>query len=213
MECKTFNELSHMEHGVCIFLGSGKTGKSTGLFSVAETFFPDREKYLVESYAFDNSIFPEYHIVSDVWDVPCGALCVIEDVPRVFPARKSQSQVKLGAFLSIISHKNIVCLASCQNSGSMDIDFMRTQRVLFFHKRVWDSDLDFERDEIKPFQVAANLALDHMVKLLPDENPKAFTYCSNHGEILLLGLPSWWGYSQSHFLQNAVPNFGGKNDC
>ena len=200
---RTVADLSSMRHGVVVFLGSGKTGKSATLFSVCEMFFSDRKKCLLETYDFDRSLFPGYAVYWDLENIPPGSVVVIEDAARIFSSRGSGSRADLDGWLSLISHRDIVVLISVQSTAILDLQFFRTQRVIFMHKRVWDTDLRFERPELQELQAAANLRLQEACARYPDMDPRIFTYCSDYDEVILVPLVSWWTDAQSHYLRDA----------
>ncbi|MDR1404107.1 MAG: hypothetical protein LBJ20_00870 [Candidatus Methanoplasma sp.] len=201
------DDLLSMKHGVIIVVGSGKTGKSTLLFSLSDRFFSDRPRYILETYDFDNSLFPGYSVVKTVWDVPPGSLLVVEDVGRLFPARGSQKQAALSGWVSLISHKDIVVLLSVQSTAILDIDFFRTQRVILLHKLVWDVDLRFEREELRPLQVTANLRIRKAIASRPGYDQRSFSYCADNDEIVIMDPPAWWIHGiHSHYLRNSVPD-------
>ncbi|MDO5853584.1 MAG: hypothetical protein Q4Q62_05995 [Thermoplasmata archaeon] len=186
-----------------LFLGSGKTGKSATLFSTVELFFPDRKKCLLETWDFDRGLFPGYSVFWDLENIPPGSVVVIEDAARVFSSRGSASRTDLDGWLSLISHRDIVVLISVQSTAILDLQFFRTQRVVFMHKRVWDTDLKFERPELQSLQMTANLRLAEAAAIHPEMDPRVFTYCSDSDEVLVIPLVDWWTDAQSHYLRDA----------
>ena len=202
-ESRIVDELISMRHGVLLFLGSGKTGKSATLFSIVEMFFSGRKKCLLETWDFDRSLFPGYSVYWDLENIPPGSVVVIEDAARVFSSRGSASRVDLDGWLSLISHRDIIFLISVQSTAILDLQFFRTQRVIFFHKRVWDTDLRFERPELQELQATANLRLAEAAARYPELDPRIFTYCSDYDEVLLVPLVPWWTDAQSHYLRDA----------
>lgn len=202
-ESRIVDELSTMRHGVILFLGSGKTGKSATLFSLCELFFPDRRHCLLETWEFDPRIFPGYDVVGDLEQIPPGSVVVIEDAARVFSSRGSASRTDLDGWLSIISHRDIVVLLSVQSTAILDLQFFRTQRVIIMHKRVWDTDLKFERPELQSLQLTANLRLAEAAVRYPSLDPRVFTYCSDTDEVLMMPLVPWWSDRQSHYLRDS----------
>ena len=204
MRSQTVDELENMKHGVLIYLGSGKQGKSSALFSTVERFWPNEYKSLIETYKIDPGIFPGYHLTSNLASVPCDSVAVIEDAGRIFSARGSQNQTLLSRYLPTISHLDVKVLISVQSTSILDMDFFRTQRVLFMHKLVWDTDLKFERSELQELQVTANLRIREAMINNPGVDYRSFTYCSDYDEVLSLPLVPWWSDRQSHFLREAI---------
>ena len=189
----TVQILLELMHGVIILVGSGKTGKSCGGHAIAELFWPDRPKYVIDPEQLDLSMFPEgYHYANNTTDIPPGSIIFIEDVNRVFNSRSSGFKSSLQKWLATISHKDYIIILTTQSYADTDMAFGRSQNTIYLHKYMWEDDIGFERDELKIQQVAANEAIETYAYEHPDVDFRAIVYCARYGDLLLLPVPEWW---------------------
>lgn len=197
--------INKMNHGVVVILGSGKTFKSGTLYSLLE-YCPDFRNRRKAFYKFPAvyDLFPSEllgYSVNKLNDIEPDSICIIEDANRVFPSRSSKSPV-LQEFLGIISHKDILIFLTVQNTANTDLAFFRDQDVVFLHKKMNETGLQNEREEISMKCKWANQVIDE-VSCSYNISPHYVSYASDFGQALILNHPpSWYGYEQSHALRN-----------
>ena len=203
---RTFDDINSMEHGLIISSGSGKTGKSTALHSLAETIpsLRSRKKVFYDAVKFDASIYPGYRLVHTLDDIPPGSLCFIEDMIRLFASRGSSRNSTLPEWLGLISHKDIIVMISTQNYSDLDKAILRSQKVVSIHSYMYENDLPFERDEIRLQQALANLEIAHHIAAHPDIDPRAFKFCPEYNETFALDVPSWWSKKHSKMFREVA---------
>jgi hypothetical protein len=193
--------VSGMRHGVVVFVGSGKMGKSSALHALAALCWPGRPKCLYDVPGADGSLFPGYATIDKVDDAPCGSVVVIEDVNRVFSSRGSKSNSTLQRWLGLISHKDVVVMISTQCLSSTDIEFMRSQDCVLVHKRMWPEDVAFERDEFRLVQTFANEFIRRASEAEPGVDPRAWCFFDRWNEVVALPLCPWWTHAHATFLR------------
>lgn len=193
-ESRTYNALNTMKHGLILSVGSGKTGKSTVMHYFAEVIpnFASRQKLFYENIDVDVSAFPGYSMIRCLDDAPPGSIVFWEDVVRLFPSRGSGNNSLLPKYLSLISHNDIIIVASVQNLMDFDMAALRSQRVEFIHSYMFESDLKYERPEQILQQMTANRRIEDKIREFPDIDPRAFKYCSEEDEVIVVGVPSYW---------------------
>jgi len=203
---RTYDDINSMEHGLIISSGSGKTGKSTALHSLAETIpsLRSREKVFYDAVKFDASIYPGYGLVHTLDDVPPGCLCFIEDMIRLFASRGSAKNSTLPEWLGLISHKDIIVMISTQNYSDLDKAILRSQKVVSVHSYMYENDLPFEREEIRLQQALANLEIAHHIAAHPYIDPRAFKFCPEYNETFALDVPEWWSVRHSKMFREVA---------
>jgi hypothetical protein len=196
-------ELSRMEHGLLITIGSGKQGKSCALHTIVWLCWPDRPVYLLDNMQYDISMFPGYRLVNDPDAIPPGSIVVIEDVNRVFHSRGSGKDATLQRWLGVISHKSIIVCISTQNMAGTDVEFLRSQDAVMLLKYMHWEDLEYERPELRMNQAFANTWIEKMTELRPEIDRKAWSFFPRWNKLVALPMVPWWSYANSHMLREA----------
>ena len=185
--------LSHMEHGVLAVVGSGKQGKSCSLHSLLALWQPGRPVCMLDPLDFDISIFPDhYSRVGSVSEIPVGAVCVIEDVNRVFHSRGSSMDATLQKWLGIISHKSNIVAFTTQSLAGTDLEFLRSQDTIIINKKMHAEDLDFERPEYRVSQSLANYWIETAASLDPVPDIRSWCFFPRFNEVVSIPIVSWW---------------------
>lgn len=201
---RLLDEISTMPHGIIGICASGKMGKSALAFAIA-TLVPglkDRPHYLYETADADVSCFPDFHLVTDLDDIPCGSVAIIEDLGRIFGSRGSAQQQNLPRWLGIISHKRIVVIFTIQSFSDADIALFRSQNFIELHKIMWEEDLDFERPEFRESASYANLVINRFALEHPDIPRQAMVFSPRYSEVVAFPLCPWWSDDCAHFLRD-----------
>lgn len=193
-ESKALKYFREMEHGIFIFVASGKQGKSAALHTLVSICWPSRPVYLLDIPDVDASVFPGYRLAVNVDAIPPGSIAVIEDVNRLFASRGSKDNKLLQMWLGIISHKEIIVLITTQCLSSTDIEFLRSQDCILCHKKMFSEDVQFERKEFRMVQVAANMYLEKAAELFPQFDRRSWIFFDRWNEVVTIPLVSWWDH-------------------
>jgi len=198
--------ISGMNHGVIPILGSGKQFKSGTMYDLLSTL-PSLRSRRKAFYKFPavNELFPSFlkgYPVDNLWDVEPDSVLVIEDANRVFPSRSSSKSTDLQEFLGVISHKDILIFLTIQNTSNTDLAFFRDQDILFLHKRMNPTAIQYEREDFQFYCNLANVVIeDHSLSM--GVNPLMVTFVPRFaGVIIHEDPPEWYGYAQSHALRD-----------
>ena len=190
---KASEYIGSMEHGILAVVGSGKQGKSCSLHSILAAWQPGRPVCMLDPLEFDISIFPDnYSRVSEASAVPVGAICVIEDVNRVFHSRGSSKDATLQKWLGIISHKSNIVAFTTQSLAGTDLEFLRSQDTIIINKRMHAEDLDFERPEFRVGQSLANTWIEIAAASDPVPDPRSWCFFPRFNEVVAVPMVPWW---------------------
>ena len=202
---RLLNELMSMRHGIIGICASGKQGKSALAHTIVNMVpnFAARPHYLYETAEVDLSMFPGYHLVHDVDEIPPGSVVLIEDLGRIFHSRGSGNSSELPRWLGIISHKDIVVVFTIQNFSDADIALFRSQNFIELHKIMHDEDLGFEREEFRENQNVANIMIRRFALEHPDVPMVSMVFSPRYSEVTAWPLVDWWTDECAHFLRDA----------
>lgn len=188
-------------HGILLFVGSGKTGKSCTAHSLAAMLWPGRAKVIYDPFdQLKTSPFPGYAIARTLDDIPNGSVVFFEDAARLFPSRGSAMDKTLQLWLGPLSHKDIIVIVTVQNTADLDVAFFRMQNPIFCHKLMYDEDVHYERDTHIDAQIDANRIIRRTCSGNPDVDRRAWVFFSRFNECLAVPVVSWWGREHSHML-------------
>lgn len=208
---RTLDYIANMDHGVIVFLGSGKTFKSGTMYSLLWGLpsLRERPKAFFRFPGLED-LFPEElgaYAVEDLWEVRPGSIAVIEDANRLFPSRSSARSVDVQEWLGIISHKDILVMLTVQNTSNTDLAFFRDQDVVVVHKKMSPDGIQYERPEFQVSCQWANVLIDDYSRRY-GVDWHVVSYVPRFGSMLILDgmVPSWYGYEQSHALRDYRPH-------
>ena len=202
--CRTFEDLESMEHGLVFSVGSGKTGKSTLAFSLAEQIvnFAARPKYFYDVMPIDvDRLFPGFKIVRDLWNIPPGSIVFFEDMIRLFASRGSGNKAEFPAWLSLISQNDLVAIISTQDFMDIDVSAFRLQKPITIHSYMFEQDLKHERPEYVLNQAFANIEIERHIRTHPEHDPRSIKHCSDYNETFTVEPPSYWSKAHSQLFR------------
>ena len=201
-ERKALRELKDLTHGLLVFVGSGKEGKSCSSHSLCEILYPDCLKCIYDpERQLKECPFPGYILVHELDEIPNGAIVFMEDFSRLFGSRGSGNNKEAQEWLGTISHKDIIVVITVQNTAGMDMEFFRSQNAILCLKKMHEEDVNFERVEHMEVQRAANRILEQCAIANPTLDRRAFIYIPRYHEVIVVPVPPWWGYQHSHMLR------------
>ena len=190
--------LKNMQHGVIIFIGSGKRGKSATMHSMVQLCWQGRQVYILDILDIDTKIFPDYKQAKEVDDIEPGSIVIIEDAIRMFGSRGSSANAILQLWLPLVSHKKCVVIITVQSMSSTDIEFLRSQDCVVIHKQMFNEDISWERSEFLLVQAFVNVQIAKAVKKYPDIDERAWTFFDRWNELIAMPLVEWWGDQHSY---------------
>jgi hypothetical protein len=205
-ESSTLRELNRMNYGSVPFIGQGKSGKTLSMYAFIEAC-PD---LIFRPKAFfdfpDVTMFPDYfaaYPVSSFDDIIPGSIAIFEDANRLFSSRdfRGSKSVDLQKFMGVISHKDILCMFTIQNTANIDQCIFRDQRVLNVHKQTDTIGLCYEREEFKGYCQQANIVLPSFASGY-GRPIELLSYVPMYSEVVDVIPPEWYGKRQSCALRD-----------
>jgi hypothetical protein len=205
-DSSTLRHLNSMAYGSIPFIGMGKSGKTMAMYSCIE-ICPELKNRRKAFFDFpDVSIFPSSfraYSVNDFDDIEPDSIAIFEDANRLFASRDSKNSrnMELQKFMGVISHKDILCMFTLQNTGNADQCIFRDQQVLNIHKMADTIGLLYERDEFRDYCQNANIVIPRFSLTYRRDIP-FLSYIPKFSEILDLDPPEWYGKQQSCALRD-----------
>jgi len=196
--------LYKLKTGVVIVPGTGRSGK-TGMAWHCMTD-PDiwglREKsmfgYPEDLLATEVVGSDKFRAVYALDDVQNGSICFMDDTALFLLARKYGDKFNqtFSAWVTIISHKDVLLLMTIQSLSLVDIATFKAQEIIFIQKFMdWDT-LKTEREEYRAKLLLGNLAiLDHVETF--GVSRQSVAYVHKLGECWETPLVSFWNDSFS----------------
>ena len=182
-----------MDNGVIVFVGSGRSGKSSACHALLEYIQPDRKVCFLDDRPVDLSAWPDnYTYAKNFDDIPLGSFALVEDAARVFHSRGSSKDTDLQRFMGVISHKSIILVVTIQNTSNLDLAILRDQDTVLVHKRIHEEDLQFERPEFRSLAALANGYINLASEQEPSMDIRCWNFFGRWNEVIGLDPPRWW---------------------
>ena len=191
------NDPDDISTGICVLLGSARSGKSTMMLSLVEwaayntkrkfafTGLPNSYIEALPKFIRDRATNPKMHELSQLRD----CIVILDDTAATLSSKDSISTQ--GKFLSriagVISHLGLTLILTVQSMAGLDLSLMRFTEMAVSIKRVDPMALRMERSEW------SNEVKDGQIELSYYNFDRSLYFCLSSGLVCAHPFRKWMG--------------------